>query len=85
MSKLSASSQYAEAEGNARNPILPVRSLPRAASCDCPEEERALTVLFKLRHGYLILSNMDRLVGIGEAAKALGVSITTLRRWEASG
>ena len=28
---------------------------------------------------------MDRLVGIGEAAKALGVSITTLRRWEATG
>lgn len=28
---------------------------------------------------------MDRLVGIGEAAQALGVSITTLRRWEAAG
>jgi len=28
---------------------------------------------------------MERLVGIGEAAKVLGVSITTLRRWEASG
>ena len=28
---------------------------------------------------------MDRYVGISEAAKALGVSITTLRRWEASG
>jgi len=28
---------------------------------------------------------MDRLVSIGEAAKALGVSITTLRRWEAEG
>lgn len=28
---------------------------------------------------------MKRLVGIGEAASALGVSITTLRRWEASG
>lgn len=28
---------------------------------------------------------MDRYVGIGEAAKALGVSITTLRRWDASG
>lgn len=28
---------------------------------------------------------MNRLVGIGEAAKALGVSITTLRRWEADG
>ena len=28
---------------------------------------------------------MKRLIGIGEAASALGVSITTLRRWEASG
>lgn len=28
---------------------------------------------------------MDRYVGIGEAAEALGVSITTLRRWEADG
>ena len=28
---------------------------------------------------------MDRYVGIGEAAAALGVSITTLRRWEAGG
>jgi putative resolvase len=28
---------------------------------------------------------MKRLVGISEAAKALGVSITTLRRWERSG
>ncbi|MBK5964868.1 IS607 family transposase [Thiocystis minor] len=28
---------------------------------------------------------MERFVGIGEAAKTLGVSITTLRRWEASG
>ncbi len=28
---------------------------------------------------------MKRLVGIGEAASALGVSITTLRRWETSG
>lgn len=28
---------------------------------------------------------MKRLISIGEAASALGVSITTLRRWEASG
>ena len=28
---------------------------------------------------------MDRFVGIGEAAASLGVSITTLRRWEAEG
>lgn len=28
---------------------------------------------------------MDRLVAIGEAAQVLGVSITTLRRWEAEG
>jgi len=28
---------------------------------------------------------MDRLLGIGAAAKALGVSIATLRRWEESG
>lgn len=28
---------------------------------------------------------MNRLIGIGEAAEALGVSITTLRRWEVEG
>ena len=28
---------------------------------------------------------MERIVGIGEAAEALGVSITTLRRWEGEG
>src|SRR3990167_3309219 len=28
---------------------------------------------------------MDRLIAIGEAAEALGVSITTLRRWEMEG
>lgn len=28
---------------------------------------------------------MDRYVGIGEAAEVLGVSITTLRRWESAG
>ncbi|MHB8369610.1 MAG: MerR family DNA-binding transcriptional regulator, partial [Leptospirales bacterium] len=28
---------------------------------------------------------MERLVGIKDAAKTLGVSITTLRRWDASG
>ena len=28
---------------------------------------------------------MDRLINIGEAAKCLGVSISTLRRWEAQG
>ncbi|MDR1545222.1 MAG: MerR family DNA-binding transcriptional regulator, partial [Deltaproteobacteria bacterium] len=28
---------------------------------------------------------MDTIVAIGEAAKALGISITTLRRWEAAG
>jgi len=34
---------------------------------------------------YTNISKMERLVGIGEAAKVLGVSITTLRRWEAAG
>ncbi|MDL2405916.1 MerR family DNA-binding transcriptional regulator, partial [Rhizobium calliandrae] len=28
---------------------------------------------------------MERFVSIGEAAEVLGVSITTLRRWEAEG
>ena len=32
-----------------------------------------------------MLAKMERLVSIGEASKALGVSITTLRRWEAEG
>ena len=34
---------------------------------------------------YAILSMMSRLISIGEAASVLGVSITTLRRWDASG
>lgn len=34
---------------------------------------------------YPKLSKMERYIGIGEAAKVLGVSITTLRRWEAAG
>lgn len=34
---------------------------------------------------YAKLFFMDRYVGIGEAAQALGVSIMTLRRWEADG
>jgi putative resolvase len=31
-----------------------------------------------------ILSKMERIVAIGEAADVLGVSIATLRRWEAA-
>ena len=34
---------------------------------------------------YANISDMERLIGIGEAAQVLGVSITTLRRWEAAG
>jgi len=34
---------------------------------------------------YAILSVVDRFVAIGDAAKLLGVSITTLRRWEVEG
>jgi putative resolvase len=32
-----------------------------------------------------ILNKMERIVAIGEAADVLGVSIATLRRWEAAG
>src|SRR5258705_191425 len=46
---------------------------------------RALAVLFKSIEIYSILSNRERFISIGDAAKALGVSITTLRRWEAEG
>ena len=39
----------------------------------------------KSNHIDVILSRMERYASISEAAQALGVSITTLRRWEASG
>jgi hypothetical protein len=32
-----------------------------------------------------VLNKMGRIVAIGEAADVLGVSIATLRRWEAAG
>jgi putative resolvase len=32
-----------------------------------------------------ILNKMERIVAIGEAADVLGVSLATLRRWEAAG
>jgi MerR family regulatory protein len=34
---------------------------------------------------YAIVSTMERIVSISAAAEVLGVSITTLRRWEAAG
>ena len=34
---------------------------------------------------YFIIGNMGRFFSIGKASKTLGVSITTLRRWEAQG
>jgi hypothetical protein len=34
---------------------------------------------------YFMLSITEKFVAIGDAAKALGLSITTLRRWEAEG
>ncbi|MDR2697353.1 MAG: MerR family DNA-binding transcriptional regulator [Holophagales bacterium] len=39
----------------------------------------------KLVQTYVNLSIMDMLVGIGQAADALGISATMLRRWEAAG
>lgn len=43
------------------------------------------TVFLTTMHICALISIMDRLVGIGEASGALGISITTLRRWEAEG
>ncbi len=43
------------------------------------------TNFLKTIQNYSNIYNMKRLVSVGEAAKVLGVSITTLRRWEASG
>ena len=51
-----------------------------------PEEgKRGSTVFLLTNQIYAILFNMERIVGISEAAEVLGVSVTTLRRWEASG
>lgn len=43
------------------------------------------TVLIKPIQTYVKLTIMNRYLAIGEAAKTLGVSITTLRRWEEEG
>jgi predicted site-specific integrase-resolvase len=45
----------------------------------------ALTVSLIFIHSYAIISIMKRLVTISEASEILGVSITTLRRWDKAG
>jgi hypothetical protein len=56
----------------------------RACACNAAAG-RARTVNVQSERICAILNKMERIVAIGEAADVLGVSIATLRRWEAAG
>jgi putative resolvase len=46
---------------------------------------RVRTVFLKIIQNYPIITIMDKMLSISEAANTLGVSTTTLRRWEEQG
>src|ERR1700741_988588 len=59
---------------------------PRPGRCRASwQSQRARTVNVQSERSCAILNKMERIVAIGEAADVLGVSLATLRRWEAAG
>ena len=66
-------------------PLEPYPNQPRRERENQQAPNRGRTDLLKSAQTRSRLRSVNRYAGIGSAAKALGVSIATLRRWEAAG
>ncbi|MBM3198895.1 MAG: MerR family DNA-binding transcriptional regulator, partial [Chlamydiae bacterium] len=45
-------------------------------------KERGFLLIAKILYYMIVSTHLDRYIKIGEAAKILGISVQTLRRWE---